>query len=163
MASNPIVDIFRVKDLRDRILFTIALLIIFRLGTFLPIPGIDRNVIVSYFAQEVEVRRELGYPPWGYLAAVRIDGSQPDDVEDEARRLASKGRKFLRQNPTVDLLGPVEAPIQRLKGRTRWLLMLKAKDRVSLRRVLSSIMDNKTLNKRGKLRVSVDVDPLMML
>jgi preprotein translocase subunit SecY len=52
MATNPIVDIFRVKDLRDRILFTIFLLIIFRLGTFLPIPGIDRNVIVSYFSQE---------------------------------------------------------------------------------------------------------------
>ena len=52
MATNPIIDIFRVKDLRDRILFTIALLVVFRLGTFLPIPGIDRNVIVSYFSQE---------------------------------------------------------------------------------------------------------------
>ncbi len=52
MATNPIIDIFRVKDLRDRILFTLALLVIFRLGTILPIPGIDRNAIVSYFSQE---------------------------------------------------------------------------------------------------------------
>jgi preprotein translocase subunit SecY len=52
MASNPIVDIFRVKDLRDRILFTVGLLIVFRLGTFLPIPGVDRNAVVAYFAQE---------------------------------------------------------------------------------------------------------------
>ncbi len=52
MASNPLVDIFRVKDLRDRILFTLALLVVFRLGTFLPIPGIDRNIIVAYFSQE---------------------------------------------------------------------------------------------------------------
>ena len=52
MASNPILDIFRVKDLRDRILFTIALLVIFRLGAVLPIPGVDRNAIVAYFSQE---------------------------------------------------------------------------------------------------------------
>ena len=52
MRSNPIVDIFRVKDLRDRILFTVGLLIVFRLGTFLPIPGVDRNTVVAYFSQE---------------------------------------------------------------------------------------------------------------
>ena len=52
MASNPILDIFRVKDLRDRILFTLALLVIFRLGAVLPIPGVDRNAIVAYFSQE---------------------------------------------------------------------------------------------------------------
>ncbi len=52
--ANPLVDIFRVKDLRDRIVFTIGMLVVFRLGTFLPIPGVDRNAIVSYFAQEAQ-------------------------------------------------------------------------------------------------------------
>jgi preprotein translocase subunit SecY len=39
--ANPLVDIFRVKELRDRILFTIGILVIYRLGTILPVPGID--------------------------------------------------------------------------------------------------------------------------
>ena len=53
MASNPIVDIFRIKDLRDRVLFTIFMLIIFRLGIALPIPGININALKLYFmAQE---------------------------------------------------------------------------------------------------------------
>ena len=52
MASNPLIDIFRIKDLRDRIVFTILLLVIFRLGTFIPIPGVDRNAIVNWFSQE---------------------------------------------------------------------------------------------------------------
>jgi preprotein translocase subunit SecY len=51
MASNPLVDIFRVKDLRQRIFFTVLLLVIYRLGTFLPIPGIDRNAVVAWFNQ----------------------------------------------------------------------------------------------------------------
>jgi len=39
--ANPIIDIFRVKDLRDRILFTVFALFIFRLGANIPIPGVN--------------------------------------------------------------------------------------------------------------------------
>ncbi len=53
MATNPIIDVFRVKELRARIFFTIFILIIFRLGTSLPIPGINLNALKVYFlAQE---------------------------------------------------------------------------------------------------------------
>ncbi len=52
MAGNPIVDLFRVKDLRDRIFFTIFILIIFRLGTILPIPGININALKIYFLSQ---------------------------------------------------------------------------------------------------------------
>jgi len=49
MASNPIVNMFKVKELRDRLLFTLLILAIFRLGSVLTIPGIDANVLLSYF------------------------------------------------------------------------------------------------------------------
>ncbi len=53
MASNALIDIFRIKDLRDRIFFTIIMLAIFRLGATLPIPGINVNALKLYFmAQE---------------------------------------------------------------------------------------------------------------
>jgi preprotein translocase subunit SecY len=45
MASNAIVDIFRVKDLRDRIFFTLFWLMIFRLGCFITLPGVDVSAI----------------------------------------------------------------------------------------------------------------------
>ena len=52
MAGNPLFDLFRVKDLRDRIFFTIFILIIFRLGTILPIPGININALKVYFLSQ---------------------------------------------------------------------------------------------------------------
>ncbi len=56
MATNPLIDVFRVKDLRDRILFTVFILIIFRLGTQIPIPGININALKVYFlAQQTGV------------------------------------------------------------------------------------------------------------
>ncbi len=52
MASNPLADIFRIKDLRDRILFTVGVLLIHRLGSHLPIPGINVNALQAYFLQQ---------------------------------------------------------------------------------------------------------------
>ena len=52
MASNAFIDIFRVKELRQRILYTLMWLALFRLGTFLPIPGINASALQSYFAAQ---------------------------------------------------------------------------------------------------------------
>lgn len=49
MASNPIINMFRVKELRDRLFFTLLILAVFRLGSVLTIPGIDANVLIKYF------------------------------------------------------------------------------------------------------------------
>ncbi len=49
MASNPIVNMFKVKELRDRLFFTLLILAIYRLGCTLTMPGIDANVLIKYF------------------------------------------------------------------------------------------------------------------
>ncbi len=38
----------KATDLRNRILFTIGLLIVYRLGTFIPVPGIDTNALREF-------------------------------------------------------------------------------------------------------------------
>lgn len=45
MAGNPLVDVFRIRELRQRILYTIAWLVIFRIGTYIPIPGINASAL----------------------------------------------------------------------------------------------------------------------
>jgi protein translocase subunit secY/sec61 alpha len=50
--AGTLVDIFRVKELKDRIFFTLFWLAIFRLGTYLPIPGINASALQSYFAKQ---------------------------------------------------------------------------------------------------------------
>ena len=53
MAGNKLADMMRVKDLRDRILFTVLMLVVYRLGVAIPIPGINLNALKLYFmAQE---------------------------------------------------------------------------------------------------------------
>jgi preprotein translocase subunit SecY len=50
--ANPLVGIFRVKELRERILFTAVALIVFRLGAILPIPGINISELNAYFQSQ---------------------------------------------------------------------------------------------------------------
>lgn len=43
---------FKIKDIRNRILFTFFMLIIIRIGSQLPIPGVDQNVFADWFANQ---------------------------------------------------------------------------------------------------------------
>ena len=44
-------NIFRIPELRNKIFITLGLLALCRLGVYIPMPGIDTNVLQSYFAQ----------------------------------------------------------------------------------------------------------------
>ena len=51
MANNVVANMFKIKDLRSRIFFTIIVLAVFRLGSVLTIPGIDPGALTIYFRQ----------------------------------------------------------------------------------------------------------------
>jgi len=42
-------NIFRVPDLRKRVLFTMAMLAIYRVGSFIPTPGVNANALEQFF------------------------------------------------------------------------------------------------------------------
>lgn len=43
---------FKIKDIRNRIIFTFLLMVVIRIGSQLPIPGVDRNVFADWFANQ---------------------------------------------------------------------------------------------------------------
>ncbi len=48
---EAVANIFRIPDLRKRILFTLAMLAVYRLGGHIPTPGIDANRLQEFFNQ----------------------------------------------------------------------------------------------------------------
>ncbi len=48
---DKFLNIFRIPDLRKRVLFTLGILIIFRIGAHIPTPGIDITALRAYFTQ----------------------------------------------------------------------------------------------------------------
>ena len=45
-------DISKLKELRQRLLFVVMALMVFRIGSFIPIPGIDSAVLAELFEQQ---------------------------------------------------------------------------------------------------------------
>jgi preprotein translocase subunit SecY len=48
---EAVANIFRIPDLRRRVLFTLALLAVYRLGAHIPTPGIDATKLEAFFQQ----------------------------------------------------------------------------------------------------------------
>ena len=44
---------FKIPELRQRILFTLALVVIIRIGAAIPCPGINTNILAQYFTQVI--------------------------------------------------------------------------------------------------------------
>jgi len=51
MANNPVANLFRVPELKEKILFTLFILLIYRTGAHITVPGLDVGVLREQFSQ----------------------------------------------------------------------------------------------------------------
>ena len=117
----------------------------------------------GFWAHELRDRHEVGYPPFSRLALVRLDAVDEDHVRGVAGQLAA----LARSSPDalarrVDVLGPSPAPLARLRGRFRFRVMLRARERGPLRAVIAELAP--AIGKLDRrVRALIDVDPVSML
>ena len=52
MASNPLAAVGKMSDLKHRLVFLVLALIVFRIGTHVPVPGIDPATLAKLFEQQ---------------------------------------------------------------------------------------------------------------
>ncbi len=52
--SNTISDMFKMEDLKKKILFTLLILVITRVGTVIPVPGVNPTLLEQYFLSQSE-------------------------------------------------------------------------------------------------------------
>ncbi|MGA0343084.1 MAG: preprotein translocase subunit SecY [Arenicellales bacterium] len=51
MAASPLASLGKLTELRQRILFVLGAMVVFRLGTHIPIPGVDPTAVAALFEQ----------------------------------------------------------------------------------------------------------------
>ena len=51
MANNPVANLFKVPELKDKILFTLYMLLVYRIGAHLTVPGLDVGALKQQFGQ----------------------------------------------------------------------------------------------------------------
>jgi preprotein translocase subunit SecY len=51
MSNNPVANLLRVPELKEKILFTLMILLIYRTGAHITVPGLDVNILQQTFGQ----------------------------------------------------------------------------------------------------------------
>lgn len=94
---------------------------------------------------------------------VRIEGEDAARVPEVAAKVAS----ILARDAKPDglrVLGPAPAPIERIKRRYRWQVMVKSMELKELRDALATMrMAVARIADRSAVRVMIDIDPINML
>ena len=123
------------------------------------------NAYQNFAKEELELRRELHYPPFSRLVRFRIQGNLQSKVVETSGRLAQRAQGLVNHFKafhSLSLLGPSPAPMSRLRGKYRYHLLIKFKEARFMEPFLEKVMgDFKWVV--GGTKVQVDVDPVGML
>ena len=114
---------------------------------------------------EIDGRVRPAYPPTLRLANVVVSGTTEDATARLATRAVAWLHKLLAKHPAPGLtvIGPAPCPVERIKNRWRWHLLLKAEHPRELTRVGRYLMEHLEVPKAGELRLTFDRDPVSLL
>ncbi len=116
----------------------------------------------AFYAEEIEFRRKLAYPPFVALASILIKHSNYNYAFDNAQILKDCLQKANKEN-MCRILGVAPAPLARLKNEFRLQILVKAKNRTKLRETLDFALHD-AQEKFCDLRiVNVEIDPINLL
>ncbi len=127
----------------------------------------SQHDFTRFAAQELRYRKRLGYPPFTRMINMRFEGRDGQQVEASATLFAQQledilqSAEFVSTDPSsLEILGPAPAPIERIKGRERWQLLVKGPNRPMLHSLVKKARDafDQANPPRG-VRTIIDVDP----
>lgn len=119
----------------------------------------------AYANSELTVRNQLSYPPFGRLAGLRISGTKLDRAHSTAERLRHRCEK-LKETSThygdIQILGPTEAPLAKLRGQYRFHILLKTRNTKILSAFCRQVLGDLKWVPNGT-KVQVDIDPMNLM
>lgn len=122
----------------------------------------------KFFLREVKLRRQLNYPPFSFLANLILAGNDKIKTETIAQYTRNTLRRILESQPglkrNIDILGPVEAPLAKIKGKYRQQILIKSKKTKALNYLLKRLefSTGKNLSSKG-VSLIIDIDPYQMM
>ncbi|HJX01644.1 MAG TPA: primosomal protein N' [Candidatus Humimicrobiaceae bacterium] len=117
------------------------------------------NDYESFYRQELEDRKELGYPPFSNLVNIIISGKDENIVKKDIEELFD--RIVEAAGNCCSILGPAPAPFHKINLFYRWHIIIKSKNMDFLNEALAKIL--KRFKKFDENKIIIDVDPVWIL
>jgi primosomal protein N' (replication factor Y) (superfamily II helicase) len=110
-------------------------------------------------AMELAQREAAGFPPYAHLALLRAEALKDTDVNlflQQAHQACGR-----QDQDQIELSSPMPAPMPRRAGKIRGQILISAKQRPALQKVLQAWTEKLyELKSARKVRWSLDVDPV---
>ena len=107
-----------------------------------------------FLNKELELRKSNNLPPYQRFIALIVTGNDENVLEKESIRF----KNFIEKTLEGKILGPVNAPIFRLKKKFRIRLLVRGKKSLKVQSSLTKIISK--FNFASGLKLTVDVDPI---
>lgn len=116
-----------------------------------------------FFHEEIGYRKEILQPPFSQLINIVLADESEETVIAEAHRIANLFSRSFMDVEGMELLGPAQAPLAKVRGKFRWQIILKSREGEVLCRICREVMTKYYAEQKSTATVTVDVDPLGML
>ena len=136
-------------------------------GHFSILSAINHDVD-TFYNTEIKFREALKYPPYARLIQLKVAGRDKKTTRRLAGTLGSLCSALTRDAQhdftSIEVLGPIEAPISRIARYHRWQILLRHSNVRLLQKFVKTLYkDNKNVLNCPEIRTTVDVDPVFML
>jgi primosomal protein N' (replication factor Y) (superfamily II helicase) len=127
-----------------------------------------RQDFQPFYNAEIGFRKCLRYPPFTRVAQIKISGKDKERTRQHAQAVGDLCGELKKRNRSLsrslEILGPVEAPLYRIAGKYRWQILLKGSEVQTLHRFLRNLwLVNQAKISRRDITVVLDVDPVFMM
>lgn len=117
---------------------------------------------VGFYADELAVRRELGFPPFARLIRIVLRAKEAEQADQAANQLAERLiRAGQAYGNAIEVLGPAECPIATLAGNARRQILLRGQLVSQIRQLLSHALTDFKLP--SACYCEIDVDPVSLM
>lgn len=113
----------------------------------------------AYYSQELQVRKELGFPPFSRLVRLVFRGKDASKTQKAVHQFYI--RYYEKLKPTADMLGPAECPLSRVAGNFRRHILIRTRQFNALHALLTQIF--RSYKPPAGVYVEIDIDPLSLL
>lgn len=121
-----------------------------------------------FYKTEIEFRKGLNYPPFSRVVQIKISGKNKEKTRQHAETVGDLCHTLKQKNrslsKSLEILGPIEAPLFKIAKKYRWQILLKGLEVRSLHRFLHNLwFENRATIDRRDVKVILDVDPIFMM
>ena len=111
-----------------------------------------------FYSQEIELRKMLNYPPFCDIIVIRFSGENVKEIQNVSKKVYDKINNL--NEDSLFIYKPVPAPIDKIKNKYRWRIILKCKLTSRVLDIIKYGIENSGVKDTS---IVVDINPNSMM